>query len=154
MKMNKHKLTREFCLQNKLLFNPRTEAESVTIQKKLHAFGFPWVNSGQAVLTGVDEVFKGIVVKEGRLFTRSETDNADYLFCTLEQFDAGYEEPLLTREEQLSLLQKFDALTRLFTDLSAKVDAISGKIDAVHDQVMPTTLSKTRLKSDGDNHAP
>lgn len=144
MKDNTRQLTKKFCTENNLLFLAKTENEAMQIQKNLLALGFLW-KDGKGERSVRDSMLSyGFILENCEMMTLEKpahlySDVRNYLVCTLEQFDPRYESPELTRDEQISLMKKFDELTRMFTALSAKVDAI-------YDEVKPKTLDKGSFK--------
>jgi hypothetical protein len=135
MKANKEKITREFCRGKTLLFFPTSTEEAAFIQRKLFDMGFKWCKEfGTRISFEKDCVSSGMTLDEkGSLWTDSLPKHKEKgLVCTSSQFDKSYISP-----EDLMLEQ--------FNKLSARIDAISQKVDAIYDEVMPHTLNKPRL---------
>lgn len=122
--INKTMLTAEFCRQNWVVFRPKTTDEALFIQQRLADFGIRWVDGGAVGARVLDCVAGGMTVQGGNLY-HSPGDDARNILCTLDQFDKGYVPP----EQQL--------MVELFNKLTAKVDALSEKVDRLYAELHP-----------------
>jgi hypothetical protein len=134
MQENTSKITRTLCDPQRLVFYPETGEEAKLIQRKLFAMGYGWSKSG-AVIGNVDEcVAKGMVLKNGKLYTEpSEESRRIGLLCTGAQFDENYLSP-----DQEFMLQQFNKL-------SAKIETLEAKIEVLNEELHPKTLDKHPL---------
>lgn len=121
---NNTSLTAAFCLNNRLIFRPRSEEEALFIQERLSAFGIRWVN-GDPVGTRVAECARhGMIVDEGKLFYNPRSEEGSIL-CTADQFGAEYIPP-----DKRFLMEQFNKL-------SAKIDVLTEKVDRLYAELHP-----------------
>jgi hypothetical protein len=107
VKTNNEKITRELCEREDLIFFPKTHSESRCIQEQLIKMGYGWSNGLAQLSNTGDIISNGLVLLEGKIYTKGGGDPRDYLVCTFEQFAENYVSPA---EMFNSLSKRLDVL--------------------------------------------
>jgi len=85
-------------------------------------------------------VSKGMVLRDGKLYHGSDKKSQETgLLCTAAQFD----------ENDLRYLSGDALMREVFSRLSARMDELSEKVDAIYEEVMPKMLDKPVIKKPG-----
>lgn len=122
--INNTALTAEFCRNNRLIFRPQSGEEAVFIQERLAAFGIRWVNGDPVGTRAAECAAKGMFIDGGKLYY-NPTSDAGCVICAAEQFDKNY----LSSDKRFMLDQ--------FNKLSAKIDALTEKVDRLYAEIHP-----------------
>src|SRR5438309_1843128 len=125
---NHEKITKEFCKEKRLVFNPKTVQEAELIQQQIFQMGYSWGNPQLVGVTNTTEcISRSMLLDDGKLYTASRSYlNETDLLCTSDQFADKY------RSDRELMLEIFNRLADL-----------SKKMDAVYEEVMPKVLKKT-----------
>lgn len=150
MQENKDKISIDNAQGKFLLFFPKTTGESEELVSKLQDAGFKARAKSSTPLTPEKIIESGIGVVNGEFFCGPNRDwNGAPLgswLCKTEQIDSDYLPPV-----QRMILD-------LFNQMSARIDALTEKIDRIEKQICPQDIEKpaaarrTGLK--GSDHAP
>lgn len=125
-------LSREFCLNNRVVFYPKSIEEAVFIQDRLKDFGIGW-SDGSAVGRYARECADtGMLVENGRLLYNPTADGRNIL-CTADQFDKEYIPP-----NQAFLLAQFNKMAERIDALMSRIDGLERKVDQMHEALFPT----------------
>lgn len=138
MRVNTQKITNDLCDSESLLFRPDTKEDARFIQRKLFTMGYRWIN-GDSKVHCVDECCKvGLILQDGAIYHGPPIKKEDYLLCSRSQLDY-LDQPFLTPEERVSLIQEFKKM-------AARVEDMAAKVDALYAEVMPRRLDKSEFK--------
>ena len=142
MRINTEKITPEFCKGKTLLFYPQTEEEAAFIQRRIFALGFKWSANRVEVQETAGCVQKGMVLEDTTLYFNPTSENREKGFlCTSAQFDEVF----------VSFEQK---VLEQFNKLSARIEEITQRVDAIYKELQPAKLDKQVLKKPVPDQAP
>ncbi len=123
--MNDGPVNLETAMGQKLIFRPRSEDECQALQERLLDLGFAWADGFRTPRYIAECITYGLVLIEGNIYQRGDGDNTPYTYCRTEQAMPDYIPP----DQRL--------MVDLFNRLSAKVDALSEKVDGLYAEIHP-----------------
>jgi hypothetical protein len=119
----KDRITLQSAAGLELIFHPKSDEECAHLQERLFALGFRWSNGEKNVQNIAQCVQGGLVLLDGKIYFSMDGSERQFISCSIDQVDPGYVPP----EQQF--------LVEMFTRLSAKVDALSDKVDRLYDEL-------------------
>lgn len=132
------KVTRAFASQNDLLFLPADDAESAFVQQSLFDMGLRWANGGNKVDNLGETVANGLVVQDGKIFWRSDNDDAEgYLFCQSKQLRANYI-PALEKDIPA------ETVADMFREMMARLTQVEEKLARLEREIVPQEIAKPK----------
>jgi|GEM_PF-5848998 len=132
------KVTRAFASQNDLLFLPADAAEASFVQQSLLDMGLRWANGDNQVSNLKESVANGLVVQNGKIYWRSDEDNASgYLLCQSKQLRADY---VPVQEKDIPA----ETVADMFREMMTRLTQVEEKLARLEREIVPQEMAKPK----------
>ena len=126
MSENNQKLTIEFCRNNILLFNPKTEEEAEIIQTQLFAMGFQWCYDMPARVAYTTECVKiGMSLKNHKICLSQDGESIKKgILCDINSFDIDLNNKVSYLTGDKLVREVFNQLSQQNTQISKQLESL------------------------------